>query len=906
MHYGSPDKDPALRLARDRGCRPGEDPVHHRHPGRHRRDAARPRRVARRPPRRARAPRPRAGGDRAELPREAAHGDADAPDASLREYAAAVAVARLVLGPRMRIQVPPNLSDPAEFELLRARRRRRLGRRLAADRRPRQPRAAVAAPRRPRAAHRGARLRPARAPHRAPPVRARTPRSGSTRRSHPRPGAGGRRRRAWRSTDAASHDAGRTRTQARSGCRSPPEQADLGPGDAVRVRSRRPGSGGSPGARHPTRCALDDADWVGAARPTGADLDALTATADDVRRYTVGEAVSLVVNRNSLDASGRRRGGEPDTYGLDDARRDRRGRLGLGATELCVQGLLAGIRGPARLPRHRPDDQGGDARHAPARLPARRTSCDLADRGGLVSTARSPRCARRASTRCRARASRCSANASAPSSRPATSRSTGGSRAITAAHRAGFRSTSVLFYGHVETAAERVAHLRALRAIQAETGGFTEFVPIPLPGSAACRSWPGAAPIDEHRAMFAVARLMLAAAIPHVQVAWTRVGASAAAVLLARAADDLGGIAARRARAARGRREHGLELPVADAARIAARLFRPFRQRTTDYREVPRRLATGGEPQTPRTADRVDVAIVGAGFAGIGMALALRRAGRESFVVLERADVRRRHLARQHLSRRRVRRSFAPVRLRRAPEPALVGRLRTGRRDPDATSSASPSASARRIRLRLRTAAAPTGTPRAVWQLETAAAHPAIEARVARARVRTTDRALGARTSPGLETFPGPAVPLARWDHGADLAGARVAVVGTGASAVQLLPEVARMAARVTLFQRTPGLDRAPGRHDYTEDERRRFAVRSRRRWRACARSSTPRARRASRRDPETPRPPQRPARSALAHLHAQIADPPLRVRAHPRLRVRLQTRAALRRLLPGRRVRRA
>ena len=78
--------------------------------------------------------------------------------------------------------------------------------------------------------------------------------------------------------------------------------------------------------------------------------------------------------------------------------------------------------------------------------------------------------------------------------------------AITAAHRAGFRSTSVLFYGHVETAAERVAHLRALLAIQAETRGFTEFVPIPLPGHGVPLV-EGRSPIDEHRAMFAVARL---------------------------------------------------------------------------------------------------------------------------------------------------------------------------------------------------------------------------------------------------------------------------------------------------------------------------------------------------------------------------------------------------------------
>ena len=56
-----------------------------------------------------------------------------------------VAVARLLLGPRMRVQAPPNLVRPASSALLLARRRRRLGRRLAADPRPRQPRAALAA-----------------------------------------------------------------------------------------------------------------------------------------------------------------------------------------------------------------------------------------------------------------------------------------------------------------------------------------------------------------------------------------------------------------------------------------------------------------------------------------------------------------------------------------------------------------------------------------------------------------------------------------------------------------------------------------------------------------------------------------------------------------------------------------
>ncbi|MCG6559561.1 NAD(P)/FAD-dependent oxidoreductase [Ruegeria sp. 1NDH52C] len=57
---------------------------------------------------------------------------------------------------------------------------------------------------------------------------------------------------------------------------------------------------------------------------------------------------------------------------------------------------------------------------------------------------------------------------------------------------------------------------------------------------------------------------------------------------------------------------------------------------------------------------------------------------------------------------------------------------------------------------------------------------------------------------PGADSFPGPAFHSARWDHGVDLADKRIAVVGTGASAVQFVPEIAPKAAQVSIFQRTP------------------------------------------------------------------------------------------------------
>lgn len=57
----------------------------------------------------------------------------------------------------------------------------------------------------------------------------------------------------------------------------------------------------------------------------------------------------------------------------------------------------------------------------------------------------------------------------------------------------------------------------------------------------------------------------------------------------------------------------------------------------------------------------------------------------------------------------------------------------------------------------------------------------------------------------GIETFTGAKVHSARWDHSYDFSGKRVAVVGTGASAVQIIPELAKQAAQLTVYQRTPG-----------------------------------------------------------------------------------------------------
>ena len=514
-----------------------------------------------------------------------------APDADLLEYVATVAVARLVFGPRMRIQVPPNLSDPAEFELL-----VRAGSDdwggvspLTADH---------VNPERPwphlsdlaeRTAALGFELRERLTAH---PEYVTDPATWLDPAMHAPVAA-----LADPETGLAAGDVKRPGSIATSGT---PKAGATGSSPAlsrsIRVPGLPDGRLGDDDVRRLAEAAasdplaLGDEEWAALLTATGDGLDALAATADDVRRYTVGEAVSLVVNRN-LTSSGFRASGAsaPDEFDLDDAAAIAADAWDLGATELCVQGRLPDAEAPeAYLEIVRAVKAATPDIHVHAYRP--QDVWDLADRGGLgldgaLATMREAGVDTVPGTGVKVLSERVRGLVA-----PTDLEIDRWVEGITAAHRAGFRSTSVLFYGHVETASERIAHMRALRGIQDATGGFTEFVPIPLPGPAggvplvADRS-----PVDEHRAMVAVSRLMLSGSIPHIQIPWTRVGRETAAVLLQAGGDDLGGTLLDGRVKPEAGIEFGLELPSADAAAIAARLFRPFRQRTTDYRNASAR-----------------------------------------------------------------------------------------------------------------------------------------------------------------------------------------------------------------------------------------------------------------------------------------------------------------------------
>src|SRR4051794_20821966 len=199
----------------------------------------------------------------------------------------------------------------------------------------------------------------------------------------------------------------------------------------------------------------------------------------------------------------------------------------------------------------------------------------------------------------------------------------------------------------------------------------------------------------------------------------------------------------------------------------------------------------------------VDVAIVGAGFSGIGAAIAVKRAGFEDFVLLEAGDgvggawhwntypgigVDIPSFSYQFSYRQRPdwSRVYAPGRELKAYAEDCVDHFRL--RD--------------RLRLNTLVTAARWDDERDLWQLDTEtgdtiSARHVIGATGVFSQPKPPD-------IPGIDTFGGTTVHTARWDPALDLRGKRVALVGTGASAVQVVPTIAPQVEHLTVFQRTP------------------------------------------------------------------------------------------------------
>jgi cation diffusion facilitator CzcD-associated flavoprotein CzcO len=288
---------------------------------------------------------------------------------------------------------------------------------------------------------------------------------------------------------------------------------------------------------------------------------------------------------------------------------------------------------------------------------------------------------------------------------------------------------------------------------------------------------------------------------------------------------------------------------------------------------------TLGEDSLQPLPSHVTVAIIGAGFGGLGAAIRLRRAGLTDFVILERSS------AIGGTWRDNAYPGCAcdvPSHLYSYSFAANPGWSRSFSPQPEIWQYLSDVADQFRLRGHLRLRAevvrARWDAAAARWHIDTSRGSLTATVLIAAAGPLSEP---SVPDIPGLDSFPGPVFHSARWDQDTPLAGLRVAVVGTGASAIQLIPALQPALSALTVFQRTPAWVLPRRDRRITAAERRLYrripaAQRLARLLIYLGRESTVGA---FTRWPGALRAVQR---VATAHLARAISDPELRARLRP------------------------
>src|SRR5712671_367013 len=331
----------------------------------------------------------------------------------------------------------------------------------------------------------------------------------------------------------------------------------------------------------------------------GSAVESLVAVADELRRETVGDAITYVVNRNinftnvcfvGCSFCGFGKGpGAPDAYSLsvDDVVRKAREAWDTGATEVCIQGGLPRdldgffYRDILRAIKH-----AIPAMHVHAFSPMEisygvdKTGMPLRDYlqmmkdeglGSIPGTA-----AEILDDRVRRELS--------PNKLPVAR----WVEIVTTAHELGIPSTSTMMYGHVEEPADWVRHILLLRSIQKRTGGFTEFVPLGfIHENTRLFKHGGARPgarLDEHLRVHALARVLLHGAIENLQVSWVKLGFETSLACLNAGANDFSGTLMEENISKAAGARFGEYVPPEDFRRMIRSIGRVPAERTTTYK----------------------------------------------------------------------------------------------------------------------------------------------------------------------------------------------------------------------------------------------------------------------------------------------------------------------------------
>ncbi len=390
---------------------------------------------------------------------------------------------------------------------------------------------------------------------------------------------------------------------------------------------------------------LEEGDIARMFRARGEEVDLISQTADDLRRATVGNVVRYVVNRNinytnvcyfrcqfcafSKGKLSENLRGAPYDLALDEVTRRVQEAWERGATEVCMQGgIHPDYTGDTYLEICRAVRATVPDMHIHAFSPlevhqgAETLGMPVSD---FLESLREAGLDTLPGTAAEilddsVRATLC----------PDKLNTASWLEVMEAAHRCGFRTTATIMFGHIDGPENWARHLLRIRDLQAKTGGFTEFVPLPFVHMEAPIYLKGKARRGptwrETILMHAIARLSLHPLIPNIQVSWVKLGPCGASACLQTGANDLGGTLMNESISRAAGNEHGQEMGPAEMEHLIKAIDRTPEQRTTLYQVAPagqRERSFGASPlapmvQTPagkyaRTGTSSDVTVGAAG-----------------------------------------------------------------------------------------------------------------------------------------------------------------------------------------------------------------------------------------------------------------------------------------------------
>jgi len=373
-----------------------------------------------------------------------------------------------------------------------------------------------------------------------------------------------------------------------------PARVTPGPGAAMvpgEVRDALRKAGGDP-------AGLSDAEAVALLSAEGEALEELVAIADELRRQATGDEVTYVVNRNinftNVCYTGcrfcafaqRRTDADAYTLSLDQVADRAEEAWAAGATEVCMQGgIHPDLPGTAYFDIARAVKARTPEMHVHAFSPmevingASRTNLSVEDWLHAAKEAGVDSLPGTAAEILDDEVRWVLTKGKLPAKEWVD--------VITTAHRVGLPTTATMMYGHVDTHLHWVRHIKLIRRLQEETGGFSEFVLLPFVHTSAPIYLAGVArpgpTARENRAVHALARILLHGAIRNIQCSWVKLQDDLCRQVLQGGVNDLGGTLMEETISRMAGSENGSYKTISELREMVAVTGRPARQRTTEY-----------------------------------------------------------------------------------------------------------------------------------------------------------------------------------------------------------------------------------------------------------------------------------------------------------------------------------